>query len=447
MNSPRNIVRLIAGLTVWVLAIGWLVYRTLPAFSGAKDGVGNQLATFALERRSTWELKFADDYVVRIGDPVFWRDEQGELVQIGAIRQIESPDSTDYQARVTDWASVTLFASAPPIADDSYLVLYETPSSMSWVAQSLFPEHKRDEIARLITRAFKNNTGLIVNELKPILLRAISQTSSVVRDELTRSIVAHADDWQALGRRYQEEIVNSRLMPVLNEEVWPVVQEEFQPVLKKIGSEIWNQASVWRFGWRAVYDSMPMTSGNLAQREFTRFVETGVLPTVRNHMPELLAAQRNVLTRVAENPRVQAFIDETFHQLAGDTELQALVMTIVSEAVLENDQFHQQIESIWQSPEVVRVLRFSDSRFGPEIEKIGETIFGSPITGVTPEFARVLRHRILLKDMRWLVLTQDPSLIPNPPPAADRKSTKTLPLVFGDSTDDNPFFIEATSRK
>ena len=80
-------------------------------------------------------------------------------------------------------------------------------------------------------------------------------------------------------------------------------------------------------------------------------------------------------------------------------------------------------------------------RLYPTVHRIGQVLFGTPETGVTPEFARVLRNRILRKDFRWLVLEAGPE-------SAGRPVTHRggLSVILG-STDNtvNPFVRASTT--
>ena len=53
-------------------------------------------------------------------------------------------------------------------------------------------------------------------------------------------------------------------------------------------------------------------------------------------------------------------------------------------------------------------MRIANDRLQPTVTEIGKALFGSPRTGITPEFARVLRNRVLHKDERWLILKSTP---------------------------------------
>jgi hypothetical protein len=440
-------VRLIAGILIWVLLAGGLVFRSTSCVSGTGDRAVRDLARFTFQRRTTVQLSFPTEYVIQIGDPIFWRDSDGVLRQVGAIRQIDSAKSKNYQAARTQWATATFFATAPPIDHSHYLKLYETPKSVQWVVDSLLPPERKQEIAALIRRIIAENSVVIVEQLKPVFLQALSDTGIVLRDELATAIAAHEEEWVALGRRYQVEIVEQELIPLVNSEVWPIVQQELKPVIQEIGAEIWSEASVWRFGWRAVYDSLPFSRSDMTRQEFNRFVEETALPIVTRYIPRILETQQRILNRVANNARVQQFVAGTFARISGDPELQDLIVQIVREAVLENERFQQQLDRIWNRADVAHALEFSDARFGPYIELIGEKLFGSPSGGVTPEFARILRHRILLKDTRWLELVSTETA---PEAIASQLAERypgQLPIILSATPRDNPFFIEARVRK
>ncbi len=447
MNSMR--IRLVVGCLVWIGVGAFVVTRVSSRWSPSDDAPARQLVRFASKSPEVWTLQFQDWYVARIGDPIFWRDEQGELRQIGMIGQVESSESVNYSAVWTRWATATFFSSAPPIESDAGLVLYETPASMRWVFESLLPPRKREELARFIGQILAENSDVLLEQLRPVVLEALSDTGVMMRDELAEVIVARADQWRALGERYKKEIIEEELVPLVNTEIWPVVQEEMTPIIQKVGEKVWQEASVWGFGWRAVYDTLPLPQRDLTKSEFSRFVQQTALPIIAAHVPEFLEAQQRILVRVVENPRIRQFATDALYRISNDPELRDLIVEIVHEAIVENEEFHRKLDEIWNREDIRQALRVSDKRFGPYVEMIGEKLFGSPTSGVTPEFARILRHRVLLKDMRWLELTTTAGYPELAVAQAVIEGTNTLPVVFSGSPSDgdNPFFIEARNRK
>ncbi len=64
-------------------------------------------------------------------------------------------------------------------------------------------------------------------------------------------------------------------------------------------------------------------------------------------------------------------------------------------------------------------------------------MFGSRETGIAPEFAAVLRNRVLFKDRRWLVL--EPAA--EPPANSAQQSPLVLNVTPGDPDAPNPFIL------
>ena len=70
----------------------------------------------------------------------------------------------------------------------------------------------------------------------------------------------------------------------------PIVQKHGQPPAEEIGQEIWNRASLWRFGWRAVYDKTPFTDKDLVEKEWKRFVKQEAVPVIESKMDSIVSA-------------------------------------------------------------------------------------------------------------------------------------------------------------
>lgn len=440
-------IRLIAGALIWLGIVGWCGWRCAGWFTGGEKSAGNQLSRFLFHSATTRTLKFHGEYYAEIGEPIFWRNTNGKLVQVGMIRQIESPGSRNHNVGLTKWASASFFSNAPKLESGHYLKMYETPQTMSWVAQVLLPREKLLQVRDHIESVLESKGPFLAGRVKPVLLKAIRETISIVLDSLAESVSEKSAEWAAIGRRYKAEIVDEELMPLINQQVWPIIQEELVPVLESIGAEIWSKAPVWGIGWRAVYDSLPLTNSALARREFDAFLRNVAIPVVSGRSAEIFEAQQRVLARVVDTPEVRQFVLQSFERLAADEELQALVVGIIRESVIENEQLLARLDEIWCSPEILETMELTDQELGAEVEKIGQMIFGSPLGGVTPEFARILRRKILLKDMRWYQLVTSDEEPSREVASMGAMDADTMPVVFAWHSDENPFYIEAKSRK
>jgi len=399
--------RWISGSAVWLGLIVLLASWLNVGFSANSGATTRELARFVASGRQRYELEFAQAMPVRAFDPIFLLTDAGEFVQVGAIERVVSEDSTSKRLESTDWARAEFFSNAPRLTDQHKLIYYQTPLSMDFVIQTIFTAEKRAEIAQLIARAYAQHHKEILRHLRPILERSIQQAVATVNQALLRSLERHRGQIDALGQRYRQELVEQELIPLISEEIWPIVYRESQPLAEQIGQELWQQASMWRFGWAYFYDATPLPGRNLLRREFERFVDDHGLPTLQSHVDDFIELQQTILAKVVRNPQVQQTLREAAQTAYQDPEVQNLILSILDDSLVNNDELKQLLRDYWESPQTQQMLRIADERLEPTVARIGELLFGNPNTAVTPEFARVLRAKVLRKDHRWYLLASE----------------------------------------
>jgi hypothetical protein len=225
-----------------------------------------------------------------------------------------------------------------------------------------------------------------------------------VKEDLQTAFVNREDQLRKIGAKYQRELIEAQLVPLLREEIWPIVQTEAEPLAMKIGQEIWREVSVFRFAWRYMYDRSVGPEASLTQRELTRFLEQKVAPIIESHFQDLLELQNRTVSHVARNQRVQDTIVDALKTVASDPEIHQIVSEVFQEVLINNQRLRDSLRDNWNSPEALAAIELTSERLEPTINDIGVALFGSTDDKITPEFARVLRHRILHKDSRWLTL-------------------------------------------
>jgi hypothetical protein len=265
----------------------------------------------------------------------------------------------------------------------------------------------------------------------------------VVEADLSEALAKDQERWARLGAKYQHEIVEVRLAPVMKSQIWPLVVQHTEPVVRDVGREIWERASVWRFGWRSIYDRMLPNEQSLTEKEWARFLRQDALPVLERHTDELVAVQEKVLANVLANEEVRTAACDGLRAMADDPELQQLAWDLIRELILENPRLHAILARHWTGPEAQRALEITSERFEPAVLRISETLFGNAEAGITPELARVLRSKVLGKDRRWLFVE---GVAPAPAATGSVRAPPAglvLPLRLSGAASLNPFEVES----
>ena len=392
----RRRLRILVGLLAWgggLATIGWLAADRVDGELGQQ--VAPQLWQYAAGDRTTISLEVADQLDIRAGDPIFRVSPNGQLEQIGEIQH------NDNQGQHT----ALLYASAPTPGTSDRLAWYSNPDSMAGVISTLMPETKRKEVSAEIRRAVAGHHEELLRELQPLVAKSLNQSLAIVEAELPAAIRANRDDIDRIGRRYQKELIDKELLPLVRREIWPLVRRRAEPTANKIGGELWKRVSLWRFTWRFAYDKIPLFPNRQKFREeFDRFVDQEALPVLANHSDDIVQVVEQIIRDASANPRVQQAARRSGTKVLEDPELKRLLWRIVRRTAVDNPRFRQAFRDTWTGPEARLLVSRTSQRFEPTVRRIGELLIGTPEGGITPEFAAVLRNQVLGKDRRWLVL-------------------------------------------
>ena len=429
--------RLIIGIVVWACLLSALGYFFVQRKGNAKTAT-DQVASYLFGKSQQVELKFNPDQIFQIGDILFSWDE-GIAKPVGIITRVESPESTEMGLVYSSTAYATLYPGTPQISTEDFVTYHSTPDTLAWVLQIMLPPEKRQEITKLIMDTYEEHQHELSAALRPIIQKTIEESALIIQEDLKVALRERNDELQRVGNRLQVDLVKEDIVPLIQEEIWPVIQREAKPILKEVGQEIWQEASVWRFGWRYLYDSSPLPQQDLTLKEFNRFVKDTAVPILEDHVEDFLEIQRAVMREVSENPKVQRVVSESVREFLKDEDVQRLFSEIFQEVVVTNPRLREVWEKNWNSEEARDALALTNQRLEPTITQIGESLFGNPTKHITPEFSWALRSRIMRKDERWLVLVHQPDAPP-------QESRPVLNVIQGEDHTSNPFHIPARPR-
>ncbi len=302
-------------------------------------------------------------------------------------------------------AEAMLYPSAPALSEHVELTYVATPDSLAWVVQSLLPPEKRTIIAGELSTALQAHRQEILNALRPVAEQSVRDALAVIEQDLPPVLARHRPELEAIAARYHKDIVEAEIVPLVQHEVWPIVRRHGEPTAAEVGREMWSSVSLWRFGWRYLYDRSILPEKHLTEKEFRRFVDDEALPILQAHSDDFLAIIENSLKDTARNPRVRAALRRNLVKIMEDPELQAVLGKIFREVIVDNPRLREALEQNWRSPQAQAAFQLAAERLEPTVRRIGDLVFGTPEEGISPEFAAVLRNQILHKDRRWLLLT------------------------------------------
>ena len=382
-------VRIVIGVMLWLAAaggLGWCYSSSAPT----SRAVTRDLYRFSVGRSVAVPLAH-DGITLHARDPIFALHDSTPR-QIGEV--VIRRDGT---------AAALLYANcdAGHVAE---LSLYRTPDSMEWVVRTMLPAEKRQQIAAAISQAFQDHHQEIIAALRPIVEDSLRESFAVVEQDLAASLARHRVELETLGSRYQRDIVEKEIVPLVRSEIWPIVRRHAQPEVENVGRELWQRVSLWRFGWRYLYDKTPLPDQAMTRREWNRFVTNDASPVLEAHLDDFVAIQQKILADVSQNEEVRSAVRKNLSQIIDDPELQQIVWHIVRETIIDNPRLREVLDRHWSSPEAQAAFHLAADRLEPTVRKIGALLFGTE-DQISPEFAAVLRNQVLHKDKRWLLLT------------------------------------------
>ena len=416
----------ILGACFWAITIvgGWYVLNSaLAEQSSSVSVMASDLSEWVAGSQQNLNAVCDDKVMVALGDPVFLELPDGTFRQVGLTTNVYQKYSRD--AFASDRFEVSIYQNAIDQFPDGFQLNYHTtPTSLDWVVKMMIPPDRQQAIAELIAVEWKKHQVVLMAELRPVIQTGVQTALKAVEAELPSIIRGHRPDFQKLGERYEADILKAELIPLVREEILPIIEEEAVPVALDLGKDLWKRVSLWSFGWRYLYDKTPMSSKDSLKTEFQRFIDEEALPEVRSRTDEFISVTEAIVKRSMENPRVKMALKKHFKQVAEDPELHRLVWSIVRKAVVDNETLRSELDAFMKTQETRLALRSAGDRMEPVVREIGDMIFGSRETGITPEFSRILRAQILTKDRRWFVMM----------PTFDNLQSKQEVLVDGTDT-------------
>jgi len=424
---------IILGTAGWLGAIvsGYLATRTeLKNQSSSLSELTTDVRQWVVGARKSAVAESAVPLYIALNDPIFIATADEHFIQTGYVSSVDG--SRDRDPIAVKRVQIVVYDKAVETFPDDYrLEYYTTPMNLDWVVRMMIPEGRRREIVELIRTEWEDRQQIVMEQLQPLLKESVRRAINAVEAELPKIIDNHRDNFRHLGDRFEAEILQEDLVPLVRDEILPVIEEEVQPLVREIGKSLWNRVSLLSFTWRYLYDISPLPSRNAVRTEFQRFIDLEAVPELQAHTDDFVEVTNVIIKRVMENERVRSTVRNSIQHVIQDPELQRIVVDIVSEATIDNAALRRDVKDYWNSGDARVAVRVASDRMETTVRAIGDLIFGTREKGITPEFSRVLRSQVLKKDRRWfLMVPRDSSALADTVRITVHREPMLYPLKF-----------------
>ena len=401
-RSPMKHYRMWIGMAFWcgLLGVLWGLVgsqgRTAPA-TGRR--YLSALWSYYTASRSL-QLRLPVSCKLSAGDPVFAADAKGALQQVGII--------VEAKARLPlgdgGTAQAVLFPSAPELSMPIQAYYFRSPDSLESVVETLLPPERRKQIEEELTAAFQEHQQEFLQVLQPVLNKSVREAWAILEQDLPGVLEKHHAELGTIAGKNREEILKRELIPLIRREVLPIVRKDSDPLVRQISSELWQRVSLWAFAWRGLLDRLPGLRGkHRLEEELGRFLEQEALPILARHEEDFLVVIETILRDLADDDQVKAAFRRSAAALAEDPELQRVLNDILHEVALQNPRFWKTVRQSLTSREAQDAMHLAGNRLEPTVRRVSDVVLGTR-EGLTPEFNRVLRQQILLKDRHGILL-------------------------------------------
>jgi hypothetical protein len=400
---------IILGSAGWLTAIvfGYLATRAeLDNQSSSLSELTTGLQQWVAGARRSAVAESAVPLYVALDDPIFMATADNRFIQTGYVSSVDGTRRRDPVAVAN--VQIAVYDRAIEQFPNGYRLEYcTTPMHLEWAVATMIPEERRLEIMELVRREWHQHQQVVLAQLQPVLKEGIRRAIKAVEAELPYIIDNHRDDFRHLGDRFEAEILQEELVPLVRDEIFPIIQEEVRPLAMEIGGALWNRVSLISFTWRYLYDASPLPERHAVRTEFQRFIDQEAVPELEAHTEEFIEITKVIINRVMKNERVRNTLRNNIQRVVEDPELQHIVGKIVREATVDNAVLRQSLKDYLKSDETRTAMRVAGDRLENMVRAIGDLIFGTREQGITSEFSRVLRSQVLRKDRRWFIMVPD----------------------------------------
>lgn len=399
------IARALIGLALWVWGAFALV-EFATAEKAGHESTASSLDGWLFRDPFEFNVVFPEPVLLEVGDLAYREGRvgppAGELIALLDEQGRARPELRAWAkgARFRIWNRDAL----QPRTDATVRLLGIPELAGAWVFHTLVPPEKLELIREEWMHAWRAEKPEMTRRFLPLGREAIAILLETARHDTRPFLVRHRSEVEHILKEVEQTLGDDRLAELFESVVWPTVRERFEPIATELGHEIWDRLPLWSFSWRLAWQSLPLTRDDYLEERWRQFFAEEIAPLVTARIPEFVAASKSAARDVFQDPEVTGTLRAVALGVLTDPEFHRLLERYAREVFFENKSLRTELETFWASPRVQRELSWAAGRLETVVRKIGDLLFGTRATGISPEFADVLRAQILLKGKHRLCI-------------------------------------------
>ena len=239
-----------------------------------------------------------------------------------------------------------------------------------------------------------------------MLPKVLRRITPALTAKLMTSLEQRNQQFDPLAAKFREEVLESRLLPLLREEVWPIVVEHGTPAVDLIGRQLWERAPLFDLAWRAAYDRVISEKPIKLESRWKDFVEEEAIPILQQNEALIQSTMDGIIRDIAASAAVRTDLREAARAILEDPLAKDLMTQVLRDVFLENEALLEVWDEIQQDPELVQHwlnLNAELQKFLAPAVNLLVYDDGDRDT-INPDLAKLLRILLLREDLNFVFL-------------------------------------------
>jgi hypothetical protein len=277
-----------------------------------------------------------------------------------------------------------------------------------WVLKTLIPEAVRAEYKDKLGEVWLAEKDATWEALREPLLSLLGEGIAILKDSFEPALTTHTTEWESLLALLRDDIFAERLAPVLEREVVTRLESQLVPLAGELGQEIWSSVKVgdlMAISWIATKDLVGAAKHDEMSRKLSEVLERTALPVIRSKGPRILEEALRASEEGLRSEASQIALVQAFEMLLEHPSFQIFLEKFLRTWVLENQSLKEHLQSAARSDAIRGPIDRLWKKLEPTLEKgLEEILTREDRQGMDHQLVRVLRHVVLKKDSRYVLL-------------------------------------------